>query len=68
VSESCTQVYAFLLELLKMGQDPANGLAWLFETACAYDAACQIRQFILNRRNKSPEAESLAAWAEVVCV
>jgi hypothetical protein len=58
-SESCTQLYIHLLDLMK-----EDALPWFLDLPGVYDAACGARQFIINRRKKSPDAERLAAWAE----
>jgi hypothetical protein len=61
VSESCTQVFYFLVNLFVLLNE--EGCNWVFEHPMAYDAACQIKKFIINRKGLSPIAAKIAAWA-----
>ena len=64
VSESCTQVFYFMVKLLTLFDEEGTGCEWVFNSPMAYDAACQIKKFILNRRGLHPLAERIARWAE----
>jgi hypothetical protein len=57
VSESCTQVYQHLIEIVAL-------LPWVTELPLAFDDACHLYTFIRLRKNKSKAAMALWKWAK----